>query len=154
DELAKPAYARLRLVTTVYGNDDDALSFRRTQELLEANPGLSGIISPTTVGIAAAARYLESSPLKGKVRLTGLGTPTQLRRFVKDGTTEAFELWDPGKLGYLAAYAAAALASGQISGRPGESFDAGMLGRRTIGPRNEIVLGPPTVFDAANIDNY
>ena len=36
-----------------------------------------------------------------------------MREFVKDGTVEGFELWDPGKLGYLAGYAAAALASGR-----------------------------------------
>ena len=42
-----------------------------------------------------------------------------MRKYVKDGTVEAFELWDPGKLGYLAAYAAAALASGQITGKRG-----------------------------------
>jgi rhamnose transport system substrate-binding protein len=153
-ELSKPQYARLRLVKTVYGNDDDATSYRLTAALLRTYPDLRGIISPTTVGIAAAARYLEGSAFKGRVRLTGLGTPNQLRRYVKDGTIEAFELWDPGRLGYLAAYAAAALASGTITGKPGESFAAGTLGRRTIGAGGQVVLGPPTVFDAANIDRF
>jgi hypothetical protein len=46
--------------------------------MLEAYPNLKGIISPTSVGIAAAARYMSSSPYKGKVVLTGLGTPNQL----------------------------------------------------------------------------
>jgi rhamnose transport system substrate-binding protein len=153
-ELTKPQYARLRLVKTVYGNDDDDTSYRLTGTLLRTYPDLRGIISPTTVGIAAAARYLEGSGLKGRVKLTGLGTPNQLRRYVKDGTIDAFELWDPGKLGYLAAYAAAALASGEITGKPGESFAAGTLGRRTVGAGGQVVLGPPTVFDAANIDRY
>ena len=122
--------------------------------LLQAYPNLKGIISPTTVGIAAAARYLSSSKYKGNVQLTGLGTPNQMRKFVKDGTVQGFELWDPGKLGYLAGYAAAALASGQISGKQGESFKAGNLGSRTVGKNGEVLLGPPTVFTKANIDKF
>jgi rhamnose transport system substrate-binding protein len=153
-ELAKPEYAGLKLVETAYGNDDDQTSFQKTQGLLQAHPNLKGIISPTTVGIAAAARYLSSSEYKGKVQLTGLGTPNQLRKFVQDGTVKSFALWDPTKLGYLATYAAAALASGQITGAEGEKFKAGDLGDYTIGAKGEVVLGPPQVFDAGNIDKF
>src|SRR5262252_9504467 len=122
EELKKPEYKDMKLVKIAYGNDEDQKSFTETQGLLQAYPNLKGIISPTTVGIAAAARYLESSKYKGKVELTGLGTPNQMRKFVKDGTVTAFELWDPGKLGQLAGFAAAALASGQITGAQGDSF--------------------------------
>lgn len=154
DELKKPEYSGMKLVKIAYGDDDDQKSFQQTQGLLQAYPNLKGIISPTTVGIAAAARYISGSKYKGKVALTGLGTPDQMRKFVKDGTVEAFELWDPKNLGYLAAYAAAALSSGQITGAQGEKFKAGKLGERTIGANGEVILGPPTVFDAKNIDQY
>jgi rhamnose transport system substrate-binding protein len=153
-ELAKPEYAGLKLVETAYGNDDDQTSFQKTQGLLQAHPNLKGIISPTTVGVAAAARYLSSSEYKGKVQLTGLGTPNQMRKFVQDGTVKSFALWDPTKLGYLATYAAAALASGQITGAEGEKFKAGELGDYTIGAKGEVVLGPPTVFTKDNIDKF
>jgi rhamnose transport system substrate-binding protein len=154
DELRKPQYKDVRLVKVAYGNDDDQKSFQETQGLLQAYPSLKGIISPTTVGIAAAARYISSSKYKGKVKLTGLGTPNQMRKFVKDGTVDSFELWDPAKLGELAAYAAANLASGTITGKAGESFSAGPLGRKTIGADNTVLLGPPQVFDKANIDKF
>jgi rhamnose transport system substrate-binding protein len=154
DELAKPEYKNMKLVKVAYGNDDDQDSFQQTQGLLQAYPNLKGIISPTTVGIAAAARYLSGSEYKGKVALTGLGTPNQMRKFVQDGTVEAFELWDPGKLGYLAAYAAASLASGQITGKEGESFKAGELGDYKVGKDGEVLLGPPQVFDKQNIDEF
>ena len=154
DELKKPPYSGMKLVKIAYGNDDDQKSFQETQGLLQAYPNLKGIISPTTVGIAAAARYLESSKYKGKVALTGLGTPNQMRKFVKDGTVQAFELWDPGKLGELAGYAAAALASGQITGQQGDSFKAGDLGQKTVGSDGTVLLGPPTVFDKSNIDQF
>jgi rhamnose transport system substrate-binding protein len=154
DELTKPEYSGMKLVKVAYGNDDDQKSFTETHGLLKFYPNLKGIISPTTVGIAAAARYLSSSKYKGKVKLTGLGTPNQMRKFVKDGTVDAFELWNPADLGYLGAYAAAALSSGQITGAAGQKFKAGKLGEKTIGQNGEIVLGPPTVFDKNNIDDF
>ena len=129
EELKKPEYQGMKLVKIAYGNDEDQKSFTETQGLLQAYPNLKGIISPTTVGIAAAARYLSTSPSKGKVALVGLGTPNQMREFVKDGTVKEFALWSPADLGYLAAYAAAQLASGNIEGKEGETFSAGKLGK-------------------------
>jgi rhamnose transport system substrate-binding protein len=154
DELNKRQYKDVKLVKVAYGNDDDQKSFQETQGLLQAYPDLKGIISPTTVGIAAAARYISGSKYKGKVKVTGLGTPNQMRKFVNDGTVEAFELWDPAKLGALAAYAAANLASGTITGKQGETFDAGKLGKKTVGADGEVVLGPPQVFNKSNIDDF
>lgn len=154
EELKKPAYKNMKLVKIAYGNDDDQKSFTEMQGLIQAYPNLKGVISPTTVGISAGARYLSTSPSKGKVVLTGLGTPNQMRAFVKDGTVTAFQLWNPADLGYLAAYAAAALASGQISGKQGETFTAGKLGKYTVGAGGEVVLGPPTTFDKSNIDKF
>lgn len=154
DELGKPAYAKMKLVKVAYGNDDEQKSFTEMQGLVQAYPNLKGVISPTTVGISAAARYLSSSPYKGKIQLTGLGTPNQMRQYVKDGTVTAFALWNPADLGYLAAYAAASLCSGIITGKPGESFAAGKLGSRRIGAGGIVILGPLTVFDKSNIDKF
>ena len=95
ETLKKPEYKDIKLVKVAYGDDDDQKSFQETQGLIQAYPNLKGIISPTTVGVAAAARYLSTSPQKGKIKLTGLGFPNQMRKFVKDGTVEQFQLWVP-----------------------------------------------------------
>jgi rhamnose transport system substrate-binding protein len=153
-ELAKPENAKLKLVDTVYGDDDDQKSFAEAQGLLAKHPNLKGIISPTTVGVAAAARYLSGSTYKGKVQLTGLGTPNQMRSFVKDGTVKAFALWNPADLGYLAAYAGASLASGIITGKEGDKFKAGKLGEFTVGKDATVLLGQPFTFNASNIDQF
>ncbi len=153
-ELAKPENAKLKLVKIAYGNDDDQKSFTEAQGLLQSYPNLKVIVSPTTVGIAAASRYVSASSYKGKVAITGLGLPNQMRQYVKDGTVKKFALWDPADIGYLAAYAGAALKSGQITGAQGEKFKAGKLGEYTVGADGEIVLGPPTEFTAANIDQF
>jgi rhamnose transport system substrate-binding protein len=154
DELKKPQYKNMQLVKIIYGNDDDQTSFNDTLSLVQAYPNLKGIISPTTVGIAAAARALESINKNKQIALTGLGTPNQMRKYVKDGTVQAFELWNPNDLGYLAYYTAALLAQGKIRGKQGETFTAGRLGKETIGANGVIVLGPPTVFNSSNIDKF
>jgi len=154
ETLKKPKYKDMKLVKVAYGDDDDQKSFQETQGLIQAYPNLKGIISPTTVGVAAAARYLSSSPQKGKIKLTGLGFPNQMRKFVKDGTVDEFQLWVPKDVGYLAGQAAAALVAGRITGAEGEKFTAGRLGDYTIGANGEIVLGPLTTFNADNIDDF
>jgi rhamnose transport system substrate-binding protein len=154
ETLKKPKYKDMKLVKTAYGDDDDQKSVQETQGLIQAYPNLKGIISPTTVGVAAAARYLSTSPQKGKIKLTGLGFPNQMRKFVKDGTVEEFQLWVPKDVGYLAGQAAAALVSGRITGKEGEKFEAGRLGEYTIGANGEIVLGPLTTFNKDNVDEF
>ena len=151
---SNPSYADMELVEVVYGDDEDEKSFSETQGLLQAHPDLGAIISPTTVGIAAAARYLSGSEYQGQVALTGLGTPNQMREFVKDGTVTEFALWDPTALGELAAYTGAAAASGIITGAEGEVFTAGDLGEYTVGAEGVVTLGPPTRFNADNIDDF
>jgi rhamnose transport system substrate-binding protein len=147
-------HPNITLVDTVYGDDDDQTSFDKTAALLQTHPDLKGIVSPTTVGIAAAARYLQTSEFKGEVALTGLGTPNQMRDYVEDGTVTAFALWNPADLGYLAAYAAKALIEGEITGEEGDSFEAGELGEYEVGEDGVVLLGDPYTFNADNIAEF
>ncbi len=152
-------FPKLQLVDTVYGNDDPATSLTVLQGLLSAYPDLKGIISPTTVGISTAAQYLSTHPdVAKRITLTGLGLPSQMKQYVHDGTVKAFELWNPDDLGYLAGYAAAGLASGTFTIADGQTFDAGRLGKYTVQGSDangaSVVLGPPTVFDASNVDKF
>jgi rhamnose transport system substrate-binding protein len=153
-------YPNMKLVSTVYGNDDPATSLTVLQGLLSAYPNLKGIISPTTVGISTAAQYLDTHPdVAKRVTLTGLGLPSQMRKYVKDGSVQSFELWNPSNLGYLAGYAAANLASKTFTITTGATFKGGTLGSYTVlagsGTNSpSVVLGPPTVFDKSNIDQF
>ncbi|BDZ56089.1 rhamnose ABC transporter substrate-binding protein [Agromyces marinus] len=153
EELAA-SHPDIELVEVVYGDDDDQTSFDKTAALLQTYPELKGIISPTTVGIAAAARYLSTSEYQGQVALTGLGTPNQMREYVEDGTVTAFALWNPADLGYLAAFAAQALITGEVTGEEGDTFEAGKLGSYEVGADGTVLLGDPYVFDAENIGDF
>ncbi len=144
----------ITLVDVVFGDDQDQKSFDETQALLQKYPNLKVIVSPTTVGIAAAARYISTSDAKGKVLVTGLGTPNDMRAFVEDGTVKEFALWNPEDLGYLTTFAAAALVKGEITGAEGDKFTAGKLGEYTVGANQTVLLGDPYKFNAGNIGNF
>lgn len=154
DELKKPQYKGMTLVQVAFGDDDPQKSFQQAQSLLQAYPDLRGIISPTSAGLPAAARAIDAAGKSGKIALTGLGTPNLMRKYVQTGTVAAFELWDPNLLGYLAYATAAALVQGKITGKEGDTFDAGKLGKKTIGKDSIVTLGAPTVFDKSNIDKF
>jgi rhamnose transport system substrate-binding protein len=147
-------YPKISLVSIVYGNDDTATSTEVTQGLVSRYPDLKGIISPTSIGLPAAAAVLDTAQYRGKIMITGLATPNEMKKYVADGTVKQFVCWNPANLGYLAAYAAVELASGAITAKTGVSFVAGKLGKYTIVDGHTIVLGKPFVFDKANINQF
>jgi rhamnose transport system substrate-binding protein len=157
-EAKKAKYKNMKYDGIYYGNDNPATSLQQTESLLQAHPNLKGIESPTTVGISTAAQYLSNKPqYKGKIVLTGLGLPSQMKKYVHNGTVKKFALWNPQDLGYLAGYAVNALAEGKITGKVGETFTAGKLGKYKIikaagGP--QVILGPPYTFTKANVDKF
>lgn len=147
--------AGLTLVDTVYGDDAPDKSATEAQALLTKYPNLAAINAPTTVGIAAAAQVLSQSPKKGKVQVTGLGTPNQMREFVKDGTVQKFALWDPALQGTIAAHLIAGLQAGTISAGEEVKFEVPGVGERIMAGKDRIIIaGPPQEFDASNIDNF
>ena len=150
-------YAKLKLVATVYGNDDPAVSTTQAQALLSAHPNLKVIVSPTTVGIVAAAQVVKAKNMTGKVFVTGLGTPKGMVDFVKGGQAPVFALWNVTDLGYLAYAVAVDLVNGTIKGTAGEKFTVKFASGSvdyTMGADGVVVLGPPFVFDSKNIDQF
>jgi rhamnose transport system substrate-binding protein len=144
-------YPQLKLVDTVYGDDDAATSADKAAALLQAHPDLKGIISPTTVGVAATAKYISGSEYKGKVQVTGLGLPSEMKEYLKDGTVKTVGLWDPGMLGYLGIYAAVNAASGLDLSAGFAAADGTMY---TPDADGIVIVGPPAEFTADNVDQF
>ena len=156
--LKQPKYANLNLVRIAYGDDLRDKSTSETQGLLASFPNLKVIIAPTTVGIAAAAKVVSDQGLIGRVKITGLGLPSEMADYINNNACPYMFLWNPIDVGYLGAYVATGLSSGRITGKAGETFNAGRLGRYTITPApdggTEVLLGPPFKFDGANINDW
>ncbi|MEO0637487.1 MAG: substrate-binding domain-containing protein [Pseudomonadota bacterium] len=150
-----PKYANMELVATVYGDDQPEKSTTEMEALLANYPDLKGVIAPTTVGIAAAAQVVQSRGISEQVKVTGLGLPSEMRDFIKDGTVEAFQLWSPYNEGWLAAYLAVDLKAGKVANEVGTTFDVPELGTITINENNSInTQSSLTTFNADNIDDF
>ena len=150
-----PKYAKMSLVATVYGDDQPEKSTTEMEALLANFPNLKGVIAPTTVGIAAAAQVVQSRGLAETVKVTGLGLPSEMRDFVKDGTVTAFQLWSPYNEGWLAVHFALGLLDGSIKNEVGATFEVPNLGTITINDKNSMnTQAELTTFNAANIDDF
>ncbi len=155
--LGEAKYAGLKLVATVYGNDDATESTKQAQALLTQYPNLKVIVAPTTVGILAGAQVVSQAGKSDSVKVTGLGFPNDMKPFVKDGTSPVFGLWSVPDLGYLSYAIADKLVKGEITGKEGETFTVkGLNGDKpyTIGADSVVILGPAFRFDTTNVDQF
>ena len=100
EEWKKPEYKDMPLVATVYGDDQDDKSYREMQGLVKAHPNLKGVISPTTIGIRSGAKAIVDGGLVGKVFITGLGLPSEMKDYVLAGACDTFAIWNPVEYGY------------------------------------------------------
>lgn len=148
-------YAKTPIVKVAYGDDDITKSTSETQALV-LDPSVKVIISPTTVGIQAAAKVISNNELD--VKLTGLGLPSTMASYIEEGICPYMYLWNPIDIGYLAGYTLDALINNKITGETGGSFSAGSLGEKTVTADaeggTEVILGDPLKFDSSNIDEW
>lgn len=139
----------VQAVAYAQGEDNSA---KATARLLHDHPELRGIVATTSTGMAGAARQLALGTRR--VALTGLGTPNALRRYVENGRITEFAYWNPEELGYLAAYTAHAMATGEIRGAVGEKFTAGRLMQVTVEGGPAVSVGGLFRFNRATIDRF
>jgi rhamnose transport system substrate-binding protein len=152
--LAKPEYSKLKLVATVYGDDQSDKSYREALGLLRSNPKLKVIVAPTTVGINAAAKAVADEKLIGKVYVTGLGLPSEMAGHVMNGSVKTFAIWNPIDLGYSATYVAYQFVKGKATGKQGEQIPAGRMGKSTVEANGEAAMAQPFTFDKSNVEKF
>ena len=158
EALKDPKYAAVKLVDTVYGDDQSEKSYSQALALVDKHPNLEVIMAPTTVGIAAAAKAMQDENLCDKVKVSGLGLPSEMVAYTMNDCAPQFALWSFVDLGYLTYYVSYLLASGAIQGTEGEQFEAGRMGNYTIekDPTRDaglrVLMGPFTVYDKTNVE--
>ena len=99
-----------------------AKSTDEAKGLLKSYPNLKAIIAPTTVGVVAAAQVVTDEGLIGKVNVTGLALPSEFKKFIDNGASQAVALWNPIDLGYSAIYLAHDLAVKKDEAKPGATL--------------------------------
>jgi rhamnose transport system substrate-binding protein len=150
-----PKYKKMELLEVAYGDDQAEKSVSEMRALLSKYPEIKGLISPTTIGITAACQVVRENGLSGKVKVTGLGLPSEMAEFVLDGTCEGFLLWNPPYEGYMGVYMVWAEKNNGFVPAPGATFTAKKLGEYTIQPNGQILtLENPMLYDRSNIKKY
>lgn len=158
EEILKDSkYAGIKLVETVYGDDEPTKSTTETQNLLTKYPNLEVICCPTTVGILACAQTVLNTD-GCTVKVAGLGLPSEMKEYVGDDKVCPYMyLWNPIDVGNCAAYMIKAIADGK-AGAAGTSFtaDNGTTYDVTAGDpaETQIIVGPPFAFNGDNIAEW
>lgn len=146
-----PQYPAVNLVAVAYGDDLSDKSYRETIGLLKTYPNLKVIISPSSVGIVAAAQAVKDQGKIGQVYVTGLGLPSEMAGAVKSGATKSFAIWNPIDLGYAATYIAYDLVKGKTTAT---QASMGKLGNVQLDADGNGAMAKPFIYDASNIDQF
>ena len=150
---SEPKYAKMKLVQVAFGEESEQVNQQQALALAQAFPNLKGLIVPSGLGLPAAARAYEQAGLIDKIKLTGLAPASFMKKYIKAGQSQDI-WWNVEDLGYLTYYAAQAYAQCKITGKEGETFEAGRLGKYTVGADGEVVLGPAVIVTPDNVDQF
>ena len=150
-----------------YGNDDFQESTTQANAFVAENK-VDCIISPTTVGIAAAGQVLKEAG--SEIKLTGLGLPSEMQGFMPlKADDDAFAsvcpymmLWDVIHLGAVAGAAVAAAVTNGWTGAEGETFTMAAFRdyaeeEYTVYTQNDgtfVLAGTPYIFYKGNMAEW
>jgi rhamnose transport system substrate-binding protein len=146
-----PQYPGLEMVAVAYGDDVSDKSYREAVALLKQHADLAVLVSISSVGIVASAKAVEDEGLTGKVKVTGLGLPSELAGYVQKGVVPKFAIWNPIDLGYTSLRVAAHLARG---GDLVEPVAAGRMGAIRFTADGVGAMSKPFIYDANNVAEF
>lgn len=157
EALKDPKFSKLQLLDIVYGNDQSEDSYNQALALVSKYPDMELIMAPTSIGIVAASKAMQDEGLCDKVKVSGLGLPSEMVEYTLNGCAPEFALWSFVDLGYLTYYTTYLIATGQMEAMEGVQFEAGRMGTYTItkDPTREkglrVLMGPFTVYNKDNV---
>lgn len=153
-ERVKAAYPDVQIVDVRYtqgGSSEDAL--RQAEELMTKYPDIKGLVAVASTTVPGVAKAVENAGNTGKVAVIGYGSPNTVRPFVKSGVMKESILWDPRALGYLNVWAGIQLLEGkdfkEVNMVPNMKDPVKYFADSKI-----LLLGPPLVIDAKNVDSF
>lgn len=146
-----------------YGNDDPQDSTTQANAFISEDK-VDMIIAPTTVGMFAAGQQLQGNT-SSKIKLTGLGLPSEMANFMPTSAADEFTavcpymmLWNVIDLGSVAGAAAVNAVSGTYDGQIGSKFDYDGKTYDAIQDPDSagsvVVVGDPYVFFQGNMAEW
>lgn len=147
-------YPKMKWLETLEAQEDNNLSFEQANTLIDKyGDELDGLFGMTSVATPAAADAVTQADLCGKVAVIGLALPNAMKPYVHAGCVKSVVLWNPVDLGYAAVYVMRQVVDGKF--KPGDTeVEVGRLGKLQVVNGSEVLLGPPFIYTADNIDNF
>ena len=150
---AAKKYPGMNFPAILPGDEDLEKSKNVTLNYLQGNPDTKGVITVTGIATPGVVEAVKQLGMVGQVAVTGLGVPSLIRPYLKDGSLTEAALWSPIDIGYGAIYMAKALHDGTVA--PGDaSVAAGRLGDMQFISEDTVLLGEPYIFTAENVDKF
>jgi ABC-type sugar transport system substrate-binding protein len=151
---AANCYPNLTWLETLEAQEDAVLSFNQATTLINKyGEDLDGIFGMTSVATPSAADAVTQAGECGNIAVIGLATPNPMKPFVDAGCVQSVVLWNPIDLGYAAVYVLRAAIDGTLTAES-TSVEAGRLGTLQIVNGSEVLLGPPFIYTAENINDF
>lgn len=103
----------IRVLDTRYCGSDEMLAYRLTRDMLQAYPGLDGIVSLSAESSIGAGRAVEELGYGGTIKMIAFDNPPEMLELLQEETVQAMVVQNPFNNGYLAVMAAAKAAHGE-----------------------------------------
>ncbi len=147
-------YPDIEIVGVYPSNDDQQKAYENAKSFIQANPDLSGILclagAETPAACKAVKEAIDAGQLQpGQVKVGGMGIPSLVREYIKDGTMSESVMWNPMSMGYLAVWTLDQLTQGN-------EIKDGMEvpGVGTIKVEGDRIYCGTFQFTADDVDNY
>ncbi len=167
-------YAHLDLMTEaneiIYAGNDQGTADEKIKSLLSANRDIKGIVALSSNTVPAVSSARDQLNIGEDIKIVGISVPESSRKDMEEGKMSAVVLWQPFDLGYLTLQLAMDVLEGNApSGNRYKSslsgtnmtvsfIDGSVVNYPAEGHKilaeNEVILGPPIVWNLNNIDRF
>ena len=155
----------------VYAGNDQGTADEKIKSLLSANKNIKGIIALSSNTVPAVSTARDQLGISDAIKIVGVSVPEASRKDMEAGKMSAVVLWQPFDLGYLSLYVTMDVLQGKApagaaykSPLSGKNMTVSFMDGSTVvaypaeGHKmladNEIILGPPIVWNLKNIARF
>lgn len=146
-------YPGMKIAAVLPGDEDLEKSKNVALNYLQANPNTQGVFSVTGIATPGVIEAVKQLGRVGKVAVTGLGVPSLIKSYLKEGSLKEAALWNPVDIGYAAIYIVNAQLNNTLDPHSGY-VQAGRLGKLKFIANDTVLLGDPLIFTQDNIDQF
>ena len=152
-ERAETAYPGIEIVSVDHTDGTAARAYQFATDAMTRNPDLLAILGMASTTCPGIAQAVEAADAIGTVLSAGYCSPNTAREYIHSGAMPFSVLWNPADLGYLTVWVGHHLLNG---GTVEATMEVpGLPAPTTYIPEDGIILlGPPAVFTAENVDDF